>query len=123
MTGQRTGQGIHEWSNGSRYEGGVRAGLPDGFGEYTRPDGWTYRGEYAAGARHGHGDLTWPNGNRYVGAFASDQRNGFGYLHWRDGTRQLCRRQPARRWRQGDAGRGALLRVLDAKQPRLFATH
>ena len=52
---------MSRWT-GSRYEGPMENGWPQGNGKYFYPDGIIYDGEFDKGEFHGKGTLIFPNG-------------------------------------------------------------
>ena len=50
MADKRWGHGSFRFADGETYEGGFKAGLPDGEGSYRFPDGRVCTGEFRAGA-------------------------------------------------------------------------
>jgi hypothetical protein len=73
------------WTNGARYEGEFRNGLPHGRGVYRYDDGGRYEGQLAAGKRQGSGVYTWASGAVYQGRFENDYRSGMGTMRYSDG--------------------------------------
>ncbi|KAF8073027.1 morn3 [Scenedesmus sp. PABB004] len=80
-------------SQGSIYEGAVRAGRPHGRGRLTvagsapgAPSRLAYEGSFANGVRHGDGTAHYPNGEDYVGAWEAGKRSGPGKLTYTDGS-------------------------------------
>ena len=47
------------WSDGEKYVGEFKDGVPHGQGTKTWPGGWKYVGEFKTGWRHGQGTYTW----------------------------------------------------------------
>ena len=72
------GQGLRTYPGGARYEGEFKAGKADGRGVYTGSDGSCYEGEFKAGMRHGQGTLILANKERYEGDFKAGQPDGWG---------------------------------------------
>ena len=76
------GPQVH-WSDGSRYEGFWRRGMPSGWGVYQWSSGNKFHGEFRAGKRHGVGRFVWgATGEVYVGTWCQDQRDGHGLYTW-----------------------------------------
>jgi hypothetical protein len=94
-------QGIKEYDNGDRYEGGLCLGIREGYGKYTcSATKVVYEGGYKDGKRHGvgkyafasgalvqgtfqrgilvHGSYSFPNGDAYTGDFKDDKFDGQG---------------------------------------------
>ena len=45
------------------YEGKIKDGHKEGFGEYILKNGGTYNGEWIMSEKHGHGVEIWPDGS------------------------------------------------------------
>ena len=79
------------FSDGAKYMGGWKDGLPNGKATFTYADGTGYVGEYKDGERNGKGTETWPNGTKYVGGVknhleCAKPRNGEGkHTKWCNG--------------------------------------
>ncbi len=107
--GKKSGKGVLEWSDGSRYEGDVKNGMRNGQGKYTYANGdiylggWKddmmhgkgiyrfkngdmYEGDYMNGERTGQGIFTYADTMKYVGQFKKGLKDGFGTLTWADGS-------------------------------------
>jgi hypothetical protein len=54
-------------SDGSRYYGTLRNGVPSGLGTCIWPNNCHYDGEWRNGVMHGFGTYVWKNGQRYDG--------------------------------------------------------
>jgi len=66
------------------YEGHLRNGEPDGYGELSGD--MEYTGSWRNGLRDGRGSCSWRGTDcRFVGQFSEDQRHGTGRLIWRNG--------------------------------------
>lgn len=74
--------------DGTRYEGGVRSGMPHGRGIMVFPHGDVYDGEFRDGKRNGRGTYTFRDGTKYIGEFRDDEYNGQGVLTYPNGKRQ-----------------------------------
>ena len=61
------------YSNGDRYRGQVRRGIPHGRGLYTWASGSRYEGEFRDGKRHGRGTITYYDGRRFEGEWGDDK--------------------------------------------------
>lgn len=81
---KETKNGIEHFPDGSKYEGGYVAGLPDGIGAWTGPElrpfaaivrNEAYEGEFKAGKRHGRGKMTTFEGE-FLGWFKNDVPHG-----------------------------------------------
>jgi hypothetical protein len=68
------------YADGTRYEGGVMDGKPDGRGIMIFPSGDVYDGEFGGGRRNGQGVFTFHDGTRYTGQFKNDDYNGHGKM-------------------------------------------
>ena len=74
-----SGDGVMEYANGDRYDGGWAGGVYSGEGKYTFASGMYYEGEYANGQREGEGVFTWStdgnleNGWLFEGTFKADK--------------------------------------------------
>lgn len=112
-------QGVKEYENGDRYEGGLLRGIREGHGKYfSKIKASIYEGGYKDGKRHGHGkysfptgasvagtfqrgilvqgEYRFPNGDLYVGDFKDDKFDGQG--EWRSASfvkAQLSEEEPA----------------------------
>ena len=107
--GKKSGKGVLEWSDGSRYEGDVKNGMRNGQGRYIFANGdvysggWKddkmhgkgiyrskngdmYEGDYMNGERTGQGIFTYADTMKYVGQFKKGLKDGFGTLTWADGS-------------------------------------
>ena len=63
-------QGVKEYENGDRYEGGMLRGIREGHGKYySKSKSTIYEGGYKDGKRHGHGKYTFPTGASVAGTF------------------------------------------------------
>jgi len=62
------------------YSGGLRAGKPHGYGEWTNDDDHRYEGEWRDGLKHGQGIYTWPDGSEYAGEYRNGDRHGQGHF-------------------------------------------
>jgi hypothetical protein len=73
---QTTYNGKITFDNGSKYEGAIVNGKPNGFGRYLYWNGDQYEGNYVAGKKEGKGKYTFAGGQRYL------------YREWKDGKMQ-----------------------------------
>jgi hypothetical protein len=71
-----------KFADGTRYEGGVRDGVPDGRGIMIFPNGSTYDGEFSDGKRNGKGVFTFGDGTSYTGQFKNDVYEGNGVVRF-----------------------------------------
>jgi len=62
------------YPDGSRYEGPLLDGQPDGRGVMNYPDGRRYLGEFHHGQLHGLGVMTYPDGRVEKGEWRDGQR-------------------------------------------------
>ena len=63
------------------YGGGLRNGLPQGFGiQKNATSGNTYEGGWKEGRAHGYGVFYWANGDRYEGGWRCGLQHGHGEL-------------------------------------------
>ncbi len=56
-------EGVLTFSEGTRYEGDFKNGVPNGYGIETWPDGSFYLGEWFDGLKHGEGVITGTDGS------------------------------------------------------------
>lgn len=73
-------------SDGVKYSGEWRNGLPDGSGEMLFPDGYRYVGHFSQGNRDGLFIAYYPNGQKHVGRYIQDKAEGVVLLYAPDGT-------------------------------------
>lgn len=83
----QNGTGTVVYSNGNRYTGSFRNGLPDGRGVQTTSSGQEYTGGFKNGNRDGFGILTVTGKFRYAGEFRQNTFDGAGILIMEDGTK------------------------------------
>ena len=81
------GNGIYQWPDGSRYEGGFKDNKFHGHGTYQWADGKKYVGEFSNDKRNGFGTYSWPNGSRYKGGWKDGTRHGNGTFTWANGSK------------------------------------
>ena len=55
----------YTWSDGSKYVGEFKEGLPNGQGTLTSTDGRKYVGKFKDRKKHGQGTETFPDGTKY----------------------------------------------------------
>lgn len=60
-------RGVINFTEGHRYEGEHRDGMPDGRGVMVYPNRDRYEGEWRQGIRHGRGTMVFASGERYDG--------------------------------------------------------
>jgi antitoxin component YwqK of YwqJK toxin-antitoxin module len=73
-------------SDGFKYTGEWRNGLPEGSGELLFPDGYRYVGTFSRGKRNGLFVARYPSGEKHVGMYIEDKPEGVVILYNRDGT-------------------------------------
>jgi hypothetical protein len=85
--GKANGEGVFEGqeqggktqgADGSRYQGELSMGVPQGEGFEVTADGAAYHGDFSAGERHGHGALLFVDGGIYEGGFEDGKAHGKG---------------------------------------------
>jgi len=75
-TGERHGQGIEFYSDGSLYDGTWKSDVKDGTGKVVYSSGLVFEGLFADGVRYGSSTITWPDGKSFIGEFISDSGDG-----------------------------------------------
>ena len=85
--GQRHGQGIQVWKDGSKYEGYWKHDMANGKGRLIHSDGDVYEGEWLDDKAHGKGTYIHMDGARYAGDWREDKQHGYGVETWPDGAR------------------------------------
>ena len=89
--GYEDGDGVQQWYTngelGSRYEGHMAKGVPDGFGKSVHRDGQTYEGEFRNGRLHGRGIMTSAGGTRIEGQWRNGVLEGTAVIVTRGGDR------------------------------------
>jgi len=85
-SGEKNGQGIYRWKDGSTYEGEYAKGKRHGIGKFLWANGESYKGEYQNDERTGSGEYIWPDGSRYAGQFLDGKRHGKGIFTSTDGV-------------------------------------
>lgn len=72
------------YSDGSRYVGQIKEGLPHGKGKLIyAPNAESYKsyeGDFVQGRREGTGKAIWTTGKQYQGEWENDKRSGDGFL-------------------------------------------
>ena len=94
-------QGTKTYSDGSKYIGEIKEGLPNGRGTYTTSDGRKYVGEWKNGKTDGQGTSTLPDGSEYVGEFKDGKMNGKGTWVGADGKKYVGDYKADKRHGQG----------------------
>jgi len=78
--GMKHGEGVKQWPNGDRYEGGFVNDRKQGVGRYAwgrgQWEGERYEGAYLLDRRHGFGVYRWPSGDVYAGPWSEDVATG-----------------------------------------------
>ncbi|MBN1364891.1 MAG: hypothetical protein JW976_08825 [Syntrophaceae bacterium] len=67
----------YPFADGTKYEGSIVNGKPNGRGTYTWANGSKYDGEFVDGKISGKGTYTCRNGKQYRGDFANNKPVGF----------------------------------------------
>ena len=91
-------QGNFTFTNGAKYKGELKDGIPIGQGTSTFRDGGKYVGEFREGLLNGQGTFTWSNGNKYVGEFKDGLLNGQGISTLFDGRKYVGQFKDGKRW-------------------------
>ncbi len=109
VTGERDGNGVMIFTDGSRYDGMWKNNRAHGHGRlihangdvyegewandkangkgvYTHTDGAVYDGEWLEDKQHGTGMEVWPDGARYEGHYEGGKKHGNGWFRWSDGS-------------------------------------
>ena len=79
--------GIFNFLNNDKYEGGWKNGKMDGFGLYCKLNGNKYKGEWKNGKKEGFGIYYFTNGTKYEGEWKNDKRDGYGIFNYPDGSK------------------------------------
>ena len=87
--GKYHGEGIIEYSDGTKYVGTWKNGLPNGHGTLTDSIGNEYVGKFIEGKRHGLGTHTSANGSKYLGEWKDDKYHGQGTNISADGKKYI----------------------------------
>ena len=85
--GGQNGRGTFTFTDGCRYEGEMRNGLPNGRGVKTCPNANRAEGEFRDGNLDGHGVITFANGARIEGEMHGNGPDGQAVGTWSDGSR------------------------------------
>ena len=99
----RSGKGVMTWNNGDRYEGEFAHNKLNGEGTYIWANGTRFEGTYLDGLRTGPGKMVWNNGDRYEGDFIDDERTGKGIYIWANNDRDADK-NPTDRSGNSDSG-------------------
>lgn len=78
--GMMNGEGMYQFSDGTRYEGTFLNNRPHELGSTTYSTGTTYKGRYSRGSYHGFGTLACREGATYEGQWKKGKRHGNGKL-------------------------------------------
>ena len=83
VSGCMTGRGVVSkaavsFEDGSKYDGQLVNGVPEGHGSIVFPEGGKYTGEFKNGMMDGEGVYNYPNGSTYEGSFKKGLRHGKG---------------------------------------------
>ena len=81
--GNYDGKGLISISNGQKWEGQFKDGLPYGQATITFPDGTKYSGEYKNGIPEGEIRIIFPDGTKYTGEY----KNGMATYWYKDGQK------------------------------------
>ena len=81
------GKGTFYFKQGDKYEGDFNLGKRDGKGTYFHNDGNRYEGEWKKGLRDGKGVYYYKNGDKYEGDWKNDLRDGKGILYQKNGNK------------------------------------
>ncbi len=76
---------VLDYSDGTKYIGHIKDGVPEGKGVKYWQDGDIYEGEWKDGKRNGKGILYHAAGARYDGEWKDDMAHGQGTLYYVDG--------------------------------------
>jgi hypothetical protein len=68
------------FSNGNRYRGEIRDGMPNGTGTNRYANGDVYTGAWRRGKSDGQGRYTWANGNYWEGEFRDGIKTANGRM-------------------------------------------
>lgn len=85
--GRKTGIGTHVWADGLRYEGDWVDDVQTGRGKLVFVNGDSYEGDFVANERTGQGVFRQKSGNTYTGQWLRGQRDGNGVEAWANGQR------------------------------------
>ncbi len=104
------GKGRFIYSNGDKYIGEFKDGLPHGRGVYHSKNGNIYNGQWSKSKRHGYGTFKWVSGDTYIGEYANNKRHGMGTYIFADGTEQKAE------WKHG-----RLLKKIETDKTEIIA--
>ena len=87
-SGQPSGQGVIEWSNGDFFEGRLENGQRHGKGIFSsKASGFRYEGDWLANKQNGAGKTTFDMGDVYEGEMKNGEFHGQGSYTSKNGTR------------------------------------
>ena len=81
LNGLFHGKGVYSWSNKKMYDGNWLNGKMNGKGKFIYQDGSIYEGEFVDGKKSGYGVYKWENDKYYEGKWKNDKQNGYGVYH------------------------------------------
>ena len=81
LNGLFHGKGVYNWSNKKMYDGNWVNGKMNGKGKFIYQDGSIYEGEFVDGKKSGYGVYKWENDKYYEGKWKNDKQNGYGVYH------------------------------------------
>ena len=76
----KDGEGIEEWEDGSRFDGGFKQGRKHGYGVFVWADGSRYAGNFKEDIRHGHGSYRTVEGEMVHGEWKKGRFLGSSFL-------------------------------------------
>lgn len=84
--GQINGQSTYEWSDGTKYTGEFKGGLPHGKGTIVWINGQLYTGDFLRGQITGNGTMNYHEGHTFVGNFLNGKPHGQGTMRYANGS-------------------------------------
>ncbi len=66
-------EGYYQYSDGTRYKGEFKNGLPQGWGRVEYPGGEIYEGDWLSDIAHGYGTFTTSDGKEFVGLWENGE--------------------------------------------------
>lgn len=78
--GKMNGEGVYQFTDGTRYSGSFKDNRMDELGETTYATGSSYKGRWKNGYYHGEGTLSFREGSTYSGMWRKGKRHGYGKL-------------------------------------------
>jgi hypothetical protein len=88
-------------TNGDKYAGEYKNGLPHGNGTYTLANGSKYVGEFKKGLSEGKGTATYAEGGKYVGEFKNGKPHGQGIATYANGEKYIGEHKESKRTGKG----------------------